>query len=106
MPLISIPFFGDYSLRYGWSGIEAMMEALGNPTFSEFDQIVARPTLKTVRLVIKKEDVPKILDEYLSENTFQSLVGVMTRALEEANIITQNLEKPKGEEESPLPLES
>ena len=117
MPLKSIPFFGDYSLRYGWSGIEAIMEVLGNPSFTEFDKIVTRPTLKTVRLVIwaglihdkpllKKEDVPKILDEYLSENTFQSLVGVMTRALEEANIITQNLEKPKGEEESPLPLES
>jgi len=115
MPLISIPFFKEYSLRYGWSGIEAMMEALGNPTFVEFDKIVARPTLKTVRLVIwaglihdkpllKKEDVPKILDEYLGENTFKSLVDVMTRALSEANIITQNLEGGKGEEESPLPL--
>ena len=117
MPLISIPFFKDYSLRYGWSGIEAIMDVLGNPSFTEFDKIIARMELKTVRLVIwaglihdkpllKKEDVPKILDEYLCENSFKSLVDVMTRALSEANIITRHLEKTNGDEGVPLLLES
>jgi len=117
MPLKSIPFFGEYSLRYGWSGIEAIMEVLGNPTFQEFDKIIARMELKTVRLVIwaglihdkpflKNEDVYELLDEYLGEHSFKDLVDVMTRALSEANIITQNLRESAGEETDPLPLEN
>lgn len=119
MPLKSLPFFGEYSLRFNWTAFERMAVALGTPSFADFDKIMTRLGPVEIRTIvwagllhkypkITSSEVAGIIDEYLDEHDIQELTEIVMNALTEASVFG-NKKADKGEtkpDRKPKPSEN
>jgi hypothetical protein len=111
MVLKSIPFFGEYRLRYDWEAYERMTEELGVSAFSEFSEVMKKLGPKTLRIMLwagllhsnptlKPADVFPILNEYVDQFGMDALAEVIVNALTEASILGNGRNDP-GEVKPP-----
>jgi hypothetical protein len=101
-----IPFFGDYTLRYGWKGLEALTTELDAPAFSDFDKIIQELGPKHLKVILwaglihkfptlkpESNEMYDIMDEYLDGHTISELSEIVGQALIASGIIsTENAE--------------
>lgn len=105
-----IPFFGDYSLRYGWQGLEALSTALNAPSFSDFDKIINELGPRHLRVIlwagllhkypslgVDSREMFTIMDGYLEEHSLEDLGNIVGQALMASGVIAQQGED-KGED--------
>ena len=97
----TVDFFGDYKLRYGWEGIEALTTALNAEAFSDFENIVSKLGPKHLRIILwaglidkypslepNSKEMYRIMDEYLEDHDIANLSDVVGKALLASGIIS------------------
>lgn len=99
-----IPFFGGYTLRYGWAGLEALTSALDAPAFTDFEKIVNQLGPKHLRMILwaglihkfpemTPSDVIPLIDEYLETKDISDLSKLVGEALTASGIIKEGADK-------------
>jgi len=94
-----VKFYGDYTLRYGWGGLEALTDALDTPAFSDFDRIISEIGPKHLRKILwagllhkfpnlTDQDMFQIMDGYLEGHSIAELSDVVGKALLASGIIS------------------
>ena len=104
-----VEFFGDYKLRYGWQGLEALSTALDAPAFADFDKIINELGPKQLRVILwagllhkypdlksDSQEMFGIMDNYLDTHDMESLGNVVGNALMASGILGDSGED-KGE---------
>jgi|SRR5665647_1024366 len=105
-----VEFFGDYNLRYGWQGLEALSSALDAPAFSDFDKILNELGPTHLRIILwagllhkypslgrESPEMYGIMDEYLEGHSLEDLGNIVGKALMASGIIGQPQGEDKGE---------
>jgi hypothetical protein len=105
-----VKFFGDYNLRYGWQGLEALSTALDAPAFADFDKILNELGPAHLRIIlwagllhkyptmgVNSPEMFQVMDDYLEDHSLEDLGNVVGQALMASGIIGQQ-EADKGEE--------
>lgn len=104
-----IAFFGDYTLRYGWKGLEALTTELNAPAFSDFDKIIQELGPKHLKVILwagllhkfptlkpESNEMYELMDEYLDGHSIADLSEIVGQALIASGIIsTENVEGAK-----------
>ena len=102
-----VPFFGDYTLRYGWKGLEAMAKALNTPAFTDFDRIIAEMGPEHLRKIVWAGLIHKypnltadatceLIDEFLDEHDVTELSDIVGQAMIASGIITPPSQPGEG----------
>lgn len=112
----TVDFFGDYKLRYGWEGIEALTTALDAEAFSDFENIVSKLGPKHLRIIVwaglidkypslqaNSKEMYTIMDDYLEGHDIAALSDIVGKALLASGIISSGQGDDMGEETTTTP---